>query len=198
MFDNEMNEGYRETMELVNRYKIPYSVARKIVTGDFTGPGSVLCDWVTNLPLMQQSVLIANVRNADGTPKFHKQKPLIRWFRRCVLKSAFDGRELKTHDEPGGGSFTGPVDNLAKALDDFIDSRDEMTLHYYAHAMHAFEIIGYKHPDPATRHFFRGAYERMAHTLHLWPETVEQMDRRLGDNETGWRERNDPSSTCSD
>lgn len=159
---------------------------------------SVLNDWVAELSFMQQSVLLSNVRNSDGIPKFHKQKPLIRWYRRCVLKSAFDGRELRYADEPGGGSFTGPVDDLKKALDDFIDSRDEMSLHYYAHAMHAFEIIGYKHPEPTIAQFWFGAYERMAHALHLWPETEEQLDKRLGDNEAGWRERNDPSSTCSD
>lgn len=161
---------------------------------------SVLNDWVTELTMMQQSVLLSNIRNSDGIPKFHKQKPIIRFYRRCVLKSAFDGRELDNAFEPGGGSFTGPiaVGHLEKSLDDFIDSRDEMTLHYYAHAMHAFEILGYKHPKTNTRLFWLGAYQRMAHALHLWPETEEQMDQRLGDKQAGWEARNDPSSTCSD
>lgn len=166
---------------------------------------SVLNDWVQELPLMQQSVLLSAIRNCDGTPKFHKQKALIRWYRRCVLKSAFDGRELTDPRELGGGSFTGPVEDIHKALDDFLDSRDEMSLHYYAHAMHAFQILGYKYPpmeglpgSGTVRNFWCNAYNRMAHALHLWPETENEMDRRLGDNEAGWRERNDPSSTCSD
>lgn len=159
---------------------------------------AVLNDWVCGLTMMQQSVLLSCVRNEDSTPKFHKQKALLKWYRRCILKSAFDGRELETPEEPGGGSFTGPVLDLAKALDDFIDSRDEMSLHYFAHAMHAFEILGYKHPYPHTRRFWHEAYLRMAHCLHLWPEMEDQMDARLGDNEAGWRDRNDPSSTCSD
>jgi len=147
---------------------------------------------------MQQSVLLSAVRNADGIPKFHKQKMLLKYYRRCVLLSAFDARELRDPKEPGGGSFTGPVDDLAKALDDFIDSRDEMTLHYFAHAMHAFEIIGYKHPDEGIRAFWNQAYIRLVHCLHVWPESEWEMDRRLGDGEENWRERNDPSSTCSD
>jgi len=148
---------------------------------------------------MQQSVLLSAIRNADGIPKFHKQKQLLRWYRRCVLKSAFDGKELTSPFEEGGGSFTGPInDTLPKVLDDFIDSRDEMSFHYFMHAMHAFEILGYKHPVVSTREFWLEAYTRMVHCCHLWPETEEQMDSRLGDNEEGWKARNDPSSTCSD
>jgi hypothetical protein len=159
---------------------------------------SVLQPWVHDLKYMQQSVLLSAIRNADGTAKFHKQKALTKWFRRCVLLSAFDGRTLSTPSEPGGGSFTGPVADIAKALDDFIDSRDEMSLHYYAHAMHAFEILGYKHPDDQIAAFWLTAYTRMAAALHLWEETEEQLDDRLGDAMSGWVARNDPSSTCSD
>jgi hypothetical protein len=148
---------------------------------------------------MQQSVLISAIRNSDGVAKFHKQKPLTRWYRRCVLMSAFDQCELHAPGTPGGGSFTGPVADIDAALDDFIDSRDEMTLHYYAHAMHAFEILGYKHPEKLyTRPFWHNAYLRMVHALHAWPESEEEMDKRLGDGEANWRARNDPSSTCSD
>lgn len=159
---------------------------------------SVLQPWVQDLTYMQQSVLMSAIRNADGTPKFHKQKALTKWFRRCVLLSAFDGRTLSDPSEPGGGSFTGPIADIGRALDDFIDSRDEMTLHYYAHAMHAFEIIGFKHPDDTIASFWLNAYFRMAHALHLWPEQVEEMDSRLGDGKAGWEARNDRSSTCSD
>lgn len=159
---------------------------------------SVLNEWVQNLTFMQQSVLMSAVRNADGISKFHPQKELMKWYRRCVLLSAFDGRELRSPYEPGGGSFTGPVENVDKALDAFVTARDEMTLHYFAHAMHAFEILGYKHPDFAIRTFWLNAYVRMAHALHLWPESEIEMDKRLGDEMNGWMARNDPSATCSD
>lgn len=159
---------------------------------------SVLNDWVHDLPYMQQSVLLSAIRNSDGVEKFHPQKQLLKWYRRCVLRSAFDGRTLTLPDEPGGGSFTGPVDDLGFALDNFVTARDGMSLHYYAHAMHAFEILGYKHPDPVIRKFWYSAYSRMAHAMHLWPESQMEMDNRLGDNETGWQLRNDPAATCSD
>jgi hypothetical protein len=159
---------------------------------------SVLHDWVCGLTLMQQSVLLAMVRNADGIEKHHPQKELIKWFRRCILKSAFDNRELTTPDEPGGGSFTGPVADINNALDQFIWARDGMTLHYYAHAMHAFQIIGYHHPNAGIRGFWNTAYTRMVHALHLLPEPVEMMDRRLCDNEDKWRERCDEAGGCTD
>lgn len=171
---------------------------------------SVLNPWVHDLSYMQQSVLLSAIRNSDGVAKRHPGKQLIKFYRRCVLLSAFDGAQLWANDTPGGGSFTGPVDDLRVALDAFIDARDEMSLHYYAHAMHAFQILGYKFPaDPAARvmidgvwwstaQFWLWAYTRMAHALHLWPESEEDMDKRLGDGEANWRARNDPSSTCSD
>ena len=161
-------------------------------------------DWVCHLTVMQQSVLFAAIRNADGVEKRHPSKGLLRWYRRCVLLSAFDGRALADPNEPGGGSFTGTLSNsaeewtLQQAADHFIDARDGMTLHYYAHAMHAFEILGYHHPDPQIRNFWFNVYRRMAEALHLWPEDADQLDARLGDNEAGWRARNDPSTTCSD
>lgn len=162
---------------------------------------SVLQDWVCRLPFMQQSVLLSAMRNADGVAKRHPSKMLVRWYRRCVVLSAFDRKALTNPWEAGGGSYTGPIPsdmNLAQVTDHFIDARDEMSLHYFAHFMHAAEIIGYKHPDENIRFFWNTVYLRMVHALHTWPETEEQMDLRLGDTEETWRARSDPSSTCSD
>lgn len=181
----------------------------------------VLQEWVCRISLMQQSVLISAVRGPDGMRKRHPLKMLLRWYRRCILLSAFDRCALTTPDWAGGGSFTGPSIprhnpnpgnmhvytpkpdpgwpvRMAQVVDDFMDARDEMPSHAYLHFMHAFEIVGYKHPDEETRTFWNGVYVRMVHALHAWPETEEQMDDRLGDTEAGWRARNDPSTTCTD
>lgn len=182
---------------------------------------SVIQDWVSRLSLMQQSVLLSAIRGCDGLPKFHKAKPILKFYRRCILKSAFDKRELTDAFEPGGGSFTGPITEitfeayhaatkwamneydwrcsiLSKAADDFLDSRDELPLHYVLHAMHAFEIVGYKHFQIEIRCYWAEVYERIAKAFHLWPETENQMDKRLGDIFENWAERNDRSSSCSD
>lgn len=172
---------------------------------------SVLQDWVTELPLMQQSVLLSAMRNADGVRKGHPQKGLVRWYRRCVVISAFDGRVIYNPWELGGGSYAGPSIPAVRKLtpdewpglmvpivDAFIDARDEMNLHYFAHTMHAFQILGYKHPDDVIRRFWLHVYIRMVECLHLWPEDMEAMNLRLGDNEAGWQARSDPSTVCED
>lgn len=158
---------------------------------------SVFQEWVHDLPYMQQSVLMSAMRNADMVEKGHSSKDLIRWYRRCVVRSAFDGRALTTPQEPGGGSYTGSVADEHQAADDFIRARDGMSLHYYAHSMHAFEIVGYHHPNLNIRNFWYEVYLRMAFALHLRPESKQEMNRRLGDNPETWKAMEDRAGGCS-
>lgn len=158
---------------------------------------SVLQSWVHDLPFMQQSVLLSAMRNADMVEKGDPSKELIRWYRRCVVLSAFDGRALTDPYSPGGGSYTGPIRDLGEAQDAFLRARDGMSLHYYAHAMHAFQILGYKHPDPEIQLGWRHVYYRMVEALHVWPETPQQLDERLGDNVEGWKAREDKAGGCT-
>ncbi len=153
---------------------------------------SVLQDWVQELTMMQQSVLIAAVRGPDGIRKNHPVKVLCRWVRRCFLLSAFDRRALTDPYENGGGSFTGPcrtdsVRDLDHALQLYLESTDELPHHFQAHFMHAAEILGYKHPDPVTREWWNRTYKVLVKDAHLFPESEQQMDMRLGDKEADWR-----------
>ena len=52
---------------------------------------SVTQPWVWSLTFMQQSVLLTAIRGPDGLPKDHITKVLLRWYRRCVLRFAFQG-----------------------------------------------------------------------------------------------------------
>ncbi len=167
---------------------------------------SVLQDWVTELPMMQQTVLLTAVRGPDGLRKYHPTKYLLRWYRRCILLSALDGKVLEDPIEPNGGSFTGPscvhriptvaiADDWPGQMDDhvteYLRSLDEVPLHFHLHLMHAVQILGYKHPNQQTRDWWRHVYNRLVHDMHLWPETEEQLDARLGDNREGWLARGD-------
>lgn len=154
--------------------------------------GSVLQPWVERISFMQQSVLLTAVRGPDGIHKDHIAKVLLRWYRRCILFTAFDGAIYATPDQPGGGSFTGPIPpgmTLDDALDQYLRCVDELPHHYQLHFMHAAEIIGYKHPDPDIRAWWNKCYLRLVNDAHLYPESEALMDRRLGDNERQWRER---------
>src|SRR5689334_20644517 len=108
---------------------------------------SVLQDWVQDLSFMQQSVLIAAVRGPDGIEKNHVSKFLLRWYRRCVLYSAFESQKagkpvtLEDPTSPGGGSFTGPLVGITieEAVSQYCKSLDELPHHFQFHFMHAAE-----------------------------------------------------------
>lgn len=165
-------------------------------------------EWTHALPMMQQSVLLAPIRGPDGVAKYHPVKFLLRWYRRCVLYSAMDRRVFVSPFEQGGGSFTGPSVDLSTRLDmptepnyemddlvsEYLRSVDELPHHFQMHFMHAVEILGFKHPLPTTRAWWAKTYLRLVHDLHLWPETEEQLDRRLGDDREQWLERNDAAT----
>lgn len=159
---------------------------------------NVLQDWVCDLTLMQQSVLLTSLRGADGMPKDHVSKLLIRWLRRCVLISAFDKCVLTNPADPRGGSFTGPSlegvhhKDWSRAmhylLKEYMRTLDEVPHHFQLHFMHAAEIIGYKHPDrEVIGEWWMRAYFQLANDMHLTPERETAMDRRLGDRESDWR-----------
>ena len=209
---------------------------------------SVLQPWVTELPLMQQTVLLTAIRGPDGTPKYGNVKMLLRWYRRCVLFSAMDRTILGNPYSDNGGSFTGPsisktllgnkvhdklqeqegpnnayfegctpwdrvqrmdLNELAgfaeehlggwealmdEVVGNYLRELDALPHHFQLHFLHAAQILGYKHEEPRIRNWWRKTYERLVHDMHLWPETEEQMDARLGDNREQWLARNDPAT----
>lgn len=162
-----------------------------------TMPKSVLQPWVMDLTLMQQAVLLTAIRGPDGIRKDHVAKVILRWYRRCILVTAFEGWSLgqtvQDAYKPGGGSFTGPCDvnvhgDLDAVVDGYLRTVDETPHHFQLHLMHSAEILGYKHPSEETRAWWNQFYRKIVNDAHLNPETEEQMDRRLGDSYAQWRE----------
>lgn len=158
--------------------------------------------------MMQQSVLFAAIRGPDGSAKYGGgAKMLLRWYRRCVLLSAMDGRALNDPIEPNGGSFTGPsldgeddqdhwADRMQAHVNDYLRQVDGLPHHFQMHFMHAVEIVGYKHSDAVIRHFWYQLYLRLVNDFHLHPETEAELDMRLGDTRAGWLERADPATVA--
>jgi len=123
----------------------------------------------------------------------------------------FEGEVLDSPTEQGGGSFTGPLKHpsvfephgidvprirkeydlkvLEAVMKEYLRSTDEIPHHFHMHVLHAAEIIGYKHPTPWIRGWWNDFYLKMVSDAHLFPETEEHMDRRLGDVEAQWKER---------
>jgi len=185
---------------------------------------SVLQPWVMELPFMQQSVLLTAVRGPDGEAKYGPTKYLLRWYRRCILLSSFEGRVINNPWHNDGGSFLGasldiiyPRDGGAykysaintpdathftwqAAMDYWVDaylkSLDSLPHHFQMHFMHSAEIVGYKHPEDDIGEWWENVYRRLAHDMHLHPETMEEMDKRLGDSRDGWLARADKATTA--
>lgn len=166
--------------------------------------------WVCELPIMQQSVLFAAVRAPDGIRKNHPVKVLMRWYRRCILYSAFDRKVLDNPFEPGGGSFTGPFELhhvremfpyydiphtsipevwFDRTRDAYLEYVDELPHHFQLHFMHAAQIVGYHHPDEKIRSWWNEFYLMIVNDAHLHPETPEEMNNRLSDNRDEWKNR---------
>lgn len=162
--------------------------------------------WTHDLPMMQQTVLLTAIRGPDGLPKYGGAKMLLRWFRRCVLLSAMDGRVLTTPCDQDGGSFTGPSceenetdcwgDMMQQHVHDYLRNVDALPHHFQMHFMHACEILGYKHPDGEIRHWWHALYLRLVNDFHLHPETEAELDDRLGDTRSGWLKRADPATVA--
>lgn len=161
-------------------------------------------EWTHSLPMMQQTVLLTAVRGPDGLPKYGCVKMLLRWFRRCTLLSAMDGRVLDNPYDNNGGSFTGPSipqyvewweEPLNVLVDEYLRTLDAIPHHFQLHFMHAAEIVGYKHPNKRIRRWWEALYLRLVNDMHLHPESQSEMDQRLGDNRDGWLKRADAATT---
>lgn len=159
--------------------------------------------WTHSLPMMQQTVLLTAVRGPDGLPKYGCVKMLLRWFRRCTLLSAMDGKALLNPYDNNGGSFTGPSLSvphepwevvMAEVVSEYLRALDAIPHHFQLHFMHAAEIVGYKHPDARIREWWHGLYLRLVNDMHLKPECEDEMNERLGDSRDGWLKRADAAT----
>ncbi len=171
-------------------------------------PRSVLQDWVNERTIMQQTVLLTAIRGPDGIAKYSSVKMLLRWYRRCVLLSAFDRRVLSTPFEDGGGSFTGQSldvadddsggwqEGMRRIVDEYLRAQDALPFHFQMHLMHAAEILGYHHPEPTVRFFWNETYRRLVNSMHCNPETQAELDERLGDTRDGWLKRSDAATAA--
>lgn len=146
----------------------------------------VFQDWLFDLTMQMQSVLILACRGPDSIAKFHPAKLLVARYRASVLKAAYSGRPLR----PGEGEATTfmTMEGFDKTdawtnviMDAWFEHVDEIPHHYIMHLMHGAQIIACKHPDSLFRLRWMEFYYRSCQDLHLFSETEHQLDARLCD-----------------
>lgn len=141
-------------------------------------------EWIFDLSMQQQSVLVLALRGADGLSKEHPSKVLLRRYRACILKSAHLGRALRFGEEVDSFHSLNNWWNerhWSEMLRAFFRNVDDLPLHFTLHLMHGVQILGYKHPDQGVRSRWGTVYHAFVHQFHLMPENEAEMDHRLGD-----------------
>jgi hypothetical protein len=140
--------------------------------------GSVLQDWVMELPLREQGVMISAVRGCDISPKPIEpgtggvERHLAAYLRYLILNAA-DPREI---DVPGAFMRSDPpIDFRASEL-------GHLPVHYYSHLMHAFQVVSDRHPEFPVRLRCLDIYATMVNGLHLEPEGSATMRNRLSED----------------
>lgn len=141
---------------------------------------SVLQDWVIELPLREQGTLLTAVRGCDvepkqWTPTGFSDSPgrrLTAFIRYCFMNPA-DPREV---DIPGAFFQSNPPSPFRPS------EFGHLPQHWYAHVMHALEVIAYRHPDVNIADQALEMYCKMVDNLHLNVESADRMVGRLSED----------------
>ena len=124
------------------------------------------------LPLRAQGSILAGLRGCDLAPKRpydSTERQLAAYLRWCTMVPA-DPREVGV---PGAYmQATPPSDWKASDLGHYPE-------HFYSHLMHAYQIVGYCHPDEATAVQCGGVYRTLVANLHLMPESHDHWLARM-------------------
>lgn len=159
---------------------------------------SVVRPWLANhCSFKEQAVVLSALRGCDGIQKEDVSKKFTRKLRSIMFYPAMVNvmseevdKYMKTVLEPSD------LEKLVKNLDHY-------PMHWVMHFAHAAEIVGYRHPIAAIAEYWRTVYYRIVREgLHLNPETIEQLDQRLGDQAEWYPLKEDlltpdnPSGAC--
>lgn len=141
---------------------------------------SILQPWVEELPIREQGVMLSAVRGCDTTAKPNApgegpiERHLVAFLRWTFLIPA-DDREVEYPGAFMRDSF--PMRNQWKPSE-----MGHLPVHFYAHLMHAFQVVGNRHPELRIRQVGTDIYTRMVECLHLRTEPYPTYVRRLSED----------------
>lgn len=129
-------------------------------------------DWMDDISLACQGVLMLAMRGPDNELKETAAKQITRAIRAVCL----NGAHFKGNDD-FMGDHSGHIDPLV--LKTFSEDHDQYPHHWILHLTHAAEVVGYLHPDESMRYHWHTFYLLMVTAFHMQPETKDQMLYRL-------------------
>jgi hypothetical protein len=149
-------------------------------------PNNILHDWVMELGLRHQGVLLSAMRGCDIAPRHDPSKVAQRILRGAVL-IPHGGRSIRPQ------SYITIEPSLVRweiAMNSFSANWDHYPNHYVLHFVHAAEIIGYYGPveEPVYSLRWQDWYKQACLIMHVNPETKEQLDHRLNADEKAFAE----------
>lgn len=131
---------------------------------------SILQAWVTNLGLRHQGILVSSIRGCDTVAKHCALKELNQIMRGYIL--------VPFSDKPSSYIAYVGSDKLKEVMKDVLyEDIDHLPHHYVMHLIHAVAILGYY--SEKDRYNWNWFYLKLCSKLHLGPESLEQLDRRL-------------------
>lgn len=137
---------------------------------------NMLREWVTNLPLREQGTLLTGLRGCDLAPKnpVDSVERQLTAYLRWVTCNPHDEREVGL--VPGAFMQMNPPSEWKTSM------LEHYPLHWVIHLMHAYEVVGYRHPDTAERSKALKVYLKIVRELHLEPEPRLLMIDRLSED----------------
>ena len=139
---------------------------------------SVLQDWVMELGLRHQGVIVSAIRGCDTSPKYSHTKTLSRYLRGSIMNAhCGDIRKAKTFME-----LPESLEQFNIVVEGFMDEHDMLPHHYVLHLIHAAEIVGYFRKDEIGQ-MWMSFYARMCKKMHVTAESMYELNTRLNKNE---------------
>lgn len=134
--------------------------------------GSVVQEWVGNLPFKLQTAMLCAIRGCDGVAREDVMKVIARGIRKMTLLPSRH-RVLEK-----GGFMSFELSELREATDTVCGDIAKYPTHYIHHVMVACEVLGYFHPFEDVRKEFNYTYTSFVSELNLYPETKDQCLER--------------------
>lgn len=130
----------------------------------------VLQNWVSDVGLKMQSILLSGLRNPDHSTIAIKK--CIRWLRsKCQIDA-----------DPTKQSYMKTISMSIDLIKEAVDELEYCTCHYTHHFADAFAVLAYFHPDSNIRMWALTIHQLVAEEIfHFVPETEQQFLERHKD-----------------